>query len=257
MKIEVELKDPSSIRREGDKWVFEARDFEIDGFSEDDTPIFEHLYRLGWKPDNRMRERMFYLLPAEFVVEHEPRESWLQIFRERLLNKSYRELEKFSGFLTLEEKKSLLGEFVQRERKKERWSNALYDYDDVLKLAELFPEVFEFPPELKHEVSEDLEKADDWSRRPMAYGYKTSYAERFEKCLECLARLKELGLLPKEIEEQAKETVSRMIGVFGRRAKKSKNFGEVSKAALNLTEGETRARLIAALILEVNRWKDG
>jgi hypothetical protein len=253
MKIEVELKDPSSIRREGDKWVFEAKDFEIDGFSEDDTPIFEHLYRLGWKPDNRMRERMFYLLPAEFVVEHEPRESWLQIFRERLLNKSYRELEKFSGFLTLEEKKALLGEFVQRERKEESWSNALYDYDDVLKLAELFPEVFEFPPELEHEVSEDLKKADDWSRRPMAYGYKTSYAEDFEKCLECLARLKELGLLPKKIEEQAKETVYRMIEVFGRRARKSKNFGEVSKAALNLTEGEARAKLIAAMILEENR----
>jgi hypothetical protein len=48
-----------------------------------------------------------------------------------------------------------------------------------------------------------------------------------------------------------------MIEVFGRRAKKSKNFGEVSRAALNLTEGEARARLIAAMILEENRWKDG
>jgi hypothetical protein len=254
MEIEAKLKDPSSIRREGDKWVLELEELRIGAFSEGDLPIFEHLYGLGWKPDDDMMGKMFHCLPAKFVVKHEPRERWLQMFKEDLLRSEYLgSLKRFADFLTPEEKKALFDEFVQIQRKKEyRWMNSLYDYAEVLKLTEVFPEVFEFPHELESKISEDLNRADEWARRPLAYGYKTRDAEHFEECLKSLARFKELGLLPKEIEEQAKETVSRMIEVFERRARKSKNFGEVSRAALNLTEGETRARLIAAMILGEN-----
>jgi hypothetical protein len=255
MEIKVTLSEPSGVKREAGKWVLSFDELDVYNFSERDMPVFERLYELGWRPDRRIFLRMCEELPVEFILKHEPKERVVELVRERLIECRDHELaRKFAGLFTHEEKRAMIQKKIERERSNHHgW--CLRDYDCILPLIATFPEVVDLDeiPELKEQIVRDLSRWEKWIKHPLAYGNETYDAGHFREGLEAAAKLKELGVLPEDLKQLAREVVSKIRETLVRRLtskeiKKPKAYADIAKAALELADDDAKARILSALL---------
>jgi translation initiation factor 2 beta subunit (eIF-2beta)/eIF-5 len=260
MEIRATLSEPS-VKREGDKWILSFDEFDISDFSERDMPVFERLYELGWRPDKHTFLHMCKKLPAEFILKHEPKERVVELVRERLLECHDCELaRKFAGLFTHEEKRAMIQEKIERYRSNYDW--CLRDYGSILSLIETFPEVVDLDeiPELKEQIVRDLSRWEKWIKHPLAYGYETYDTSHFREGLEAVAKLKELVVLPQNLEQLAREVVAKICGTLVRRLtskeiKDPKAYVDLAKVSLALADDDTKARILSALLEMGNNGK--
>jgi len=250
MIIKAMLSQPS-VRREGNKWVLGFDELHIWEFSEDDIPIFERLYELGWKPSDEFLETMCQELPADFILKHEPRDRVVRILLQRV---RFDIVKKFASVLTAEEKKAMVQETIERRRQQSLYY--LRDYNYVLPLIETFREVFReipIPTEFVERLLEDLSRWQGWVKCPVAYGHESYMARDFRSALEVAVKLKELGLLPPSVEQQAKMAVLAIRKTLERRLtsheiEKKDLYAKVAKAALQFADEETKSKILSALL---------
>jgi hypothetical protein len=256
MEVRAVLSEPSGVKREGDKWILSFDELNISDFSERDMPVFERLYELGWKPSNSFLGWMCEKLPAEFILKHEPRARVVETLRKLWEQNNTDTTRKFAGMLTAEEKRAMIQKKIDNERSNySGWR--LRDYDWVIPVIATFPEVAEIPQELRKEIASDLERWCGWVRNPVAYGHETWDARHFREGLGAAAKLKELGVLPEDLERLAREVVAKISGTLERRLtspeiKKADQYAEVARAALPFAEWETRAKILSALLERSN-----
>jgi hypothetical protein len=261
MEIKVTLSEPSSVKREAGKWVLSLDELDITNFSESDFPLFERLYELGWRPNERIFLYMCQELPVEFILKHEPKERVVELVRKRLLeHRDYRLASKFSGLFTHEEKRAMIKEKIERDRSDSRF--CLRDYDMILPLIATFPEVVDLDeiPELKEEIVRDLSHWEKWIKHPFAYGYETYATAHFREGLEAVAKLKELGVLTEDLEQLTREVLSKILETLIRRLTSKeisdpKAYADIAKVALTLADDDAKARILSALLEMGNNGK--
>jgi hypothetical protein len=252
MEVRAVLSEPLGVKREGNKWILSFDELDISDFSERDMPVFERLYELGWKPSDSFLRWMCEKLPAEFILKHEPRARVVETLRKLWEHNSTDTTRKFAGMLTVEEKRAMIQEKIDGERSK-NYGWRLSDYNWVIPIIATFPEVAEIPQELRKQIASDLESWCGWVRNPVAYGHETWDARHFREGLRAAAKLKELGVLPEDLERLAREVVSKISGTLERRLtspeiKNADWYAEVARAALPFAEGGTRAVILSALL---------
>ena len=256
MEIRVTLSEPSSVKREGDKWILSFDELGIWEFSEDDIPIFERLYELGWKPSDEFLETMCKELPVEFVLRHESRERVVDTLRRLLRRNDYDTVRKFGSVLTPEDREAMVREKIEEKRRNDRWF--LVDYDMVVPLVQTFPEVFRkipLPEEFVDELLRDLGRWQKWVKCPVSFGYETRNAGWFRRALETAKKLKELGVLPEAVERRVEEVARQICGVLVRRLTSPRIeyenkdiYAEVAKSLLPFADDGMRARILSALL---------
>jgi hypothetical protein len=255
MRIELTLSEPSGVRREGDKWILGFDKLSVLDFSERDLPIFERLYELGWRPSDIFLEEMCQKLPVEFILRHEPRERVVAAVGRLLLKGYYSDVKKFTGMLTMDEKRAMMQSQIQELA---RYPWRFEDYDYMLPIISTFPEVADIPQRFMERIASDLERWCGWIKNPVAYGRHETYdAEHFRRGLKAVTKLKELGVLPEDLERLAREVVAKISGTLEKRLtspeiKKTDWYAEVARAALPFAEGETRAKILSALLERSN-----
>jgi hypothetical protein len=262
MEIKVTLNEPSSVKREAGKWVLSLDELDITNFSGSDLPLFERLYELGWRPNERIFLYMCEKLPVEFILKHEPKERVVELVRERLLEHlDCRLASKFSGLFTHEEKRAMIQEKIERERTN-GYGFCLRDYNWIIPLIATFPEVVDLDeiPELKEEIVNDLSRWEKWIKRPFAYGYETYATAHFREGLEAVAKLKELGVLTEDLEQLTREVLSKILETLIRRLTSKeisnpKAYADLAKVALTLVDDDARVRILSALLEMGNNGK--
>ena len=262
MEIRATLSEPSSVKREAGKWTLGFDELAITNFSESDLPLFDRLYELGWRPDKDTFLDMCEKLPVEFILKHEPKERVVELVRGRLQEcNDYRLVRKFAGLFTHEEKRAMIQGKIERDRAN-YCGSGLRDYDWILPLIATFPEVVDLDeiPELKEQIVRDLSRWEKWIEHPLAYGYETYNTRCLREGLEAAAKLKELGVLPEDLEQLAREVVSKICETLVRRltSKKiqdPKAYADLAKVALALADDDAKARILSALLEMGNNGK--
>jgi hypothetical protein len=253
MEIKVTIRDPQQIRKQNGKFVIEASEISIDWFSvrDGDASTFKKLYSLGWRPSDYFLKNLCKILPAEFLVAHEPADRLVRVLRELWYDDDYTTIQKFSGFLQKGEKEKIVREVLVRKQETlqeypQLWSDD--DYRDISNLAKNFPEVFETPEWLAERILLDLGRTEEYKSRPLSRAGRC-----FAGCLITLAELKRLGKLPGTLERAAALAVDRICDTILERVRQTdlksrEDHIRVAEAAQALASDETGAKIAAALL---------